>query len=525
MKRFLIACALVLSALPASAQLTTMPIPLAQWLDNNADPLSAGGFCVFAAGTSTLATTYTTAGGGVANTNPIEFDAAGRPTSGGVFLTPGTSYKFALVDFTGVVTPACTPINGVTIWTVDNIEATPGSASAVDVADATAGESIAAGDAVFLSNGTGGLNAGQWYRTDSDLTYKSTLASMVGVAPNAIGSGAVGSVRISGLVTLAGPLTPGAPYYAAATPGAITLTPPANAIRIGTAQTATTLIVGYTDAPVSPRGPPCGRLTLTTAVPVTVTDVTAATTVFFTPYNGCNQISLYDGTAWSPYAFAQISIAVPATTNTAYDVFAYDNAGVVALELTAWSSLTARATALVLQNGVNVKTGALTRLYLGSFRTTGVSGQTEDSLTKRYLWNYYNRVPRALQVLEATASWTYTTATVRQANGSAANQVEIFVGVAEALLDLELTVAGLNDGGAFISMGIGEDSTTTYASGARKNGVNTEITSARLVKYPAIGSHTYSWNEWSTAAGTTTFYGTNTAGSTVAHGIRGWYPG
>src|SRR3989344_6235690 len=50
-----------------------------------------------------------------------------------------------------------------------------------------------------------------------------------------------------------------------------------------------------------------GRLTLTTAVPVTTSDVTAATTVYFTPYNG-DKIALYDGSTWAISAFTEKSI-------------------------------------------------------------------------------------------------------------------------------------------------------------------------------------------------------------------------
>ncbi len=129
-----------------------------------------------------------------------------------------------------------------------------------------------------------------------------------------------------------------------------------------------------------------GRLTLTTATPVTTSDVTAAATVYFTPYAG-NRIALYDGAAWTMLTFAEISIALGTLTNDLpYDVFAYNNAGVVACEILAWTSKTARATALVLQDGVLSKTGALTRRYLGSFHTTATT-TTEDSLVKRLLFN------------------------------------------------------------------------------------------------------------------------------------------
>lgn len=159
------------------------------------------------------------------------------------------------------------------------------------------------------------------------------------------------------------------------------------------------------------------RMTLTTALPVTTADVTAATTVFVAPYKG-NRIALYDGTNWVMRSSAQMSIAVPATTSTMYDLFCFDNSGTATLEALAWTNDTTRATALVTQDGVLCKTGALTRRYLGSFRTTTVSGQTEDSLAKRFVWNYYNRIVRPMRVIETTDNWNYTTSTIRQANNS-----------------------------------------------------------------------------------------------------------
>lgn len=527
-RALIVALALVVCP-SAFAQGTVMPIPLAQWFTNAGAVFDTGGLCVFRAGTSTLASTYTTAALSVANSNPILFNSAGRPTSGGVFLTPGESYKFELRDFTGVVTPTCVaPITGSTIWTVDGIQAVPGSSSGVDVT-ATAGESITAGDAVYISTGLGGLNAGQIYKMDADLIYKSTGAVMVGLAPNAITSGSSGAMRVSGAVTVAGPLNAGAPYYAAAAAGSITVTPPTNAIRIGVAQTATSIVVGHTEAPVSPRGPPCGRLTLTTGLPVTSSDVTAATTLYYTPAGSCNTISLYDGTAWEEYAFAELSIAVPATTNQMYDVFAYDNAGVVALELTAWTNDSTRATNIVLQNGVYAKTGVLTRRYLGSFRTTAVSGQTEDSFAKRFVWNYYNRVPRAMRVLEATDSWQYTTSTWRQARASTANQVAFVIGVADAPADFDvLAYADNSGGGAHMAVSVGLDSTSAPTTGNK--GIRAYVTAtggfvpvfSSLRVFPAVGYHFAAWLEYAiTNTNITTWYGDNGDATLQQSGITG----
>jgi hypothetical protein len=193
----------------------------------------------------------------------------------------------------------------------------------------------------------------------------------------------------------------------------------------------------------------CGlRLTLTTGLPVTPADVTAATTVYITPYEG-GICSFYDGsTSWTALANVETSIALGAdAANTNYDVFCYNNSGTMACERLAWSSDTVRATGISLQNGVYVKTGTTTRRYIGTYRTTATIGQTEDSFAKRFVWSYYNRQKRAMRVFEATDSWPYTTATWRQANGSTANQLAVVVGVAEVPLEARVQVGVANTPG------------------------------------------------------------------------------
>jgi hypothetical protein len=178
-----------------------------------------------------------------------------------------------------------------------------------------------------------------------------------------------------------------------------------------------------------------GRLTLTTSTPVTTADVTAATTLRWSAYGG-NRVALYNGATWDMITFASDrTVAVPATTDTNYDVYIYNNAGTATLELTAWSTSTAgggsRATALTTQDGVLVKSGTPTRRYLGMMRTTGVSGQTEDSVTKRLVWNYYHRSPRRLYVFEDDTSWSYTSAVWRSLNNATTNRVEFVCGFSE----------------------------------------------------------------------------------------------
>jgi len=162
-----------------------------------------------------------------------------------------------------------------------------------------------------------------------------------------------------------------------------------------------------------------------------------------------NRISLYDGSAgWDTLNFAEASVTVPSTTTTPFDIFAYNNSGTIALEALSWTNDTTRATALTTQDGVLVKTGATTRRYLGTGRTTGVSGQIEDSDTSRLLWNYYNRVARSLLIKDST-SHGYATAAWRYWNNDSGNKLEFVLGVAEDWISY--TVAGdmtLSDVGA-----------------------------------------------------------------------------
>jgi hypothetical protein len=285
-----------------------------------------------------------------------------------------------------------------------------------------------------------------------------------------------------------------------------------------------TLTVG--GQPVAINRASCqGRLTLTSNVPVTTSDVTAATTIYFTPFLG-NELGLHTGTTWVAYEFSQVSIAVPATTATMYDLFYDYNDGTPILAALAWTNDTTRAVSLTTEDGIYVKTGDTQQRYLGSFRTTGVSGQTEDSVAKRYLWNYYHRTPRPLRVTDATNSWTYDSTTYQQANASAANQIDVVVGVAEVLLDVEVigfsthNVANLNT-----SVSIGEDAITpaTGVVGMRQALLSSSAIAeaiAVLRKYPAVGRHYYTWLE-SGGGATTTWYGDNNVPTLAQAGISG----
>ena len=115
-----------------------------------------------------------------------------------------------------------------------------------------------------------------------------------------------------------------------------------------------------------------GRLTLTTGTPVTTADV-ESTTIYWEPYSG-NHVALYDGASW---AYSEIGSGVSllasaddldgnALEPTVYDVFLYLSAGVLTLGMQKWTSSTARAEAISLQNGAWVMTSDTTKRLVGT---------------------------------------------------------------------------------------------------------------------------------------------------------------
>ena len=82
------------------------PVIKQRFFDSNGDPLAGGKLYSYIAGTSTPLGTFTDAGGGTPNANPVILDANGEAD---VWIGSGT-YKFVLKD-----------TDDVTQWTVDDV--------------------------------------------------------------------------------------------------------------------------------------------------------------------------------------------------------------------------------------------------------------------------------------------------------------------------------------------------------------------------------------------------------------------
>lgn len=437
-----------------------------QILDTNGKIAAGALVNTYAAGTTSTVATFTTLTGNVTAANPIVCSADGRLPAE-MWQTTGQAIKIILTDSLAN-----------TLGTYDNLRGINDPTFIL---------------AVILST-TNTWTAPQTFTAPTTFTSSLTVSAT---------SVFTSTVTISALSVFASTVSVGGTVVFSVSSGAVDI--------------ADNLLTGICE----------GRLTLTSQTPVTSVDVTAATTVFFAPYKG-NRISLYDGSAkWKLYNFSQLSIAVPATTNTMYDLWCFDNSGVPTLEALAWSSDTARATALTTQDGVDVKTGATTRRYLGSFRTTGSSGQTEDSVLKRYVWNNYNRVVKSISVVDATDTWQYTLNAWRLTNSPAANQLDVVIGKSEDIVRIRAIHNVQSSGiGTRVNTSIGLDSYITSAATV-VGSVETPVANitntlvSEYVGYPGVGRHFLAWLERSVAAGTTTWQGDNGLSNVTQSGMAG----
>lgn len=538
-----------------------------QFFDENGDPAVGWKLYAYRTLSSNLQTTYTSADGLTAQTNPIILDALGFPETGQIWLTANKSYRFVLKDENDVTKDTQDNITGVndttstvTQWQSAGTDPTYVSATSYTVSGdqttefhvgrrqqftTTAGtvygvitnsvyapslttvtvrmdsgqvldsglsavsHSILRADnpaiPIFVFNGKLGADIAS--AATIDLTNATgnnpALTGSVAVTAVTLAEGLERTVRTTGTPTFAHSATlivPGGVLFQAMAGDLITFVGYASGVvRI-------TNISRFNGSPVIASNVNDFRLTLETGVPVSTTDQTAKTTIYLTQYKG-NKISLYDGTSWSTFASAEVSVAVPATTVTMYDIFAFQTAGVLALQLVAWTNDTTRAAALAYQDGVLVRSANTTRRYLGSFRTTGVSGQTEDSEDKRFLWNYSNRVRKVLFNPFTTARTT-TSATLVELNSEIRN--EVVIGISEDVVSM--TAAGtVSNSAAFIcTTSIGINGTTAQRGTSRIYSGATDSETfpvvAHLDKLLAIG-YSYITLLGATSGGTGTWTG------------------
>jgi hypothetical protein len=139
-----------------------------------------------------------------------------------------------------------------------------------------------------------------------------------------------------------------------------------------------------------------GRIGLHPTNPIYTSNTFGGTVIYYIPMS-TNQIALYNGTRWELLTTGTLSVAIPDTTGTNYDVFITYNSGVPSMILVPWGTDTARATFSVtrFQGVLTLATNTSTR-YVGTIRTTNVAGQCEDSSRRRFVYNENNKIPKIL---------------------------------------------------------------------------------------------------------------------------------
>lgn len=447
---------------------------------------------------------------GYQNTNPVQLDA------NGCAIIYGTgSYRQVLQDSLGntiwdqITTD--TSANNNTFW-AGQAGGTPNAITVVDPGfNATDGSVI---NFVSLSANTGPTTLNPSGYGNVSIT-KPTNAGPVALAAGDVPAGTIISV-----------------VYSATAGSFQLLSPPPSS-------------VSATAAP-SPQG----YLTLSSDPNnvIITTDVTGATSLYYTPFTG-NQIPIWNGSNFVSTTFSQLTLTLASglSTSTIYDTCVFLNNGIPVLVTgPAWSSSTpgssARGTGsgsaqIQRQNGIWVNTNQITGLngansytipaeqctYLGSIFTDSGAVTLTNNLSygqsRRWdVWNTYNRQPIKLLAGDSTASWAYAVATIRSSNGNSANSVTAFTGLAEESVSSQFTqrIEITSSASAVIQIGIGLNSTTVFSGqvGTILYPSNSTPASwtppASFSVPPSLGVNTINELENSEVSGTVTFFGTNT---------------
>jgi hypothetical protein len=423
--------------------------PFPQFFNSTPAVYASGTLTFYASGTSTPLATYSDRSLSSANDNPLTLNSAGRP-SVAIFLQD-LAYKVVLKDSSGTE-----------IWSADPVYSSDFSAQA------------------RFNSGSG--------------------------SPNGSVAGTAGSASADADVYW--DFTNNVLYVCTTT---------------GTSVTAVWTAVNSSSAtPVIPV--PQGYLTPTSGTPVISSDVSAGTSVYYTPFVG-NLCPIYNGSVFLPFTFTEktLTLAAQHVADTHYDVFAFLDSGVVTIGTgPAWSTNTAgsgargtgpgttqltrvtglwtNAVSMTARNGSTTYTVAANQgTYLGTILIDGTNGQitchTSAGQTRRFaIWNAFNRQPITLRVVDSTASWSYTTNTIRQSNGATGNVAKALCGLAEESIAaefsqaIELEASDANTT-ADSHIGIGVNSTTTMSGRRGRLKAVFNITSAPKILASISAGH------------------------------------
>lgn len=229
-----------------------------------------------------------------------------------------------------------------------------------------------------------------------------------------------------------------------------------------------------------------GRMGVVTGIPTeTAADVS---TLYFSPYQG-NRIALYDGSRWHMHTFSEINIAVPSTVWQLYDVFVYDNAGTLTLELNAWTQSSGAITAATNASPIVVTSAGH---GLSNNDIVGIANVGGNTAANTYAWMVANVTTDTFELRSSTGNGAYTSGgTWTKLSGLTAPTLGSQNGIKTKNGDATKRYLGV-----FATQGV-TGQTSMNASGSKQckllvsneyNQVNYRMSSTR------VNSHTYSTN-------------------------------
>jgi hypothetical protein len=245
---------------------------------------------------------------------------------------------------------------------------------------------------------------------------------------------------------------------------------------------------------------PQGYLTPTSATPIITSDVSAATSIYYTPFMG-NLVPVYDGTRWVLYEFSELTLTLASQhlASNIYDVFVFLNSGTLTIgtgpswadgtsgsvtagscargtgtggaAITRTKGLWLNTAAMTMRNGSTTYSIAASRAtYVGSLFIDSSAGQvtchTSYGQSRKWgVWNAYNRQPIRLLAGDATASWTYNGGSIRQSRGDTTNKLTTFCGLSDApiIARFRQRIAPQSGNNGTGEIGIGWNSTSAFS--------------------------------------------------------------
>lgn len=281
--------------------------------------------------------------------------------------------------------------------------------------------------------------------------------------------------------------------------------------------------------------PPGFRLSATSGSCVPATTTVTSTTLYYV-ICGTNSLVYYDGSSWLQATSGELTLALSISSGSNYDVFySCSSATVCTTSLSsAYSSDSARANALALQDGVEVLGSDHTKIYVGTIRGSAANTITDSPglITtqvgaKRFVWNRYNQTSLPMAVHDTDNVWSYTTGTWRVANGATApaNCVEYVTGSdgTRLIASVRSTAILVQTALRSAKTGVGVNSSTTpsgFTQEAYSSAVGVAVFGPINGEYrgqPGLGYRKICWLELGSDGATGQFVGDN--GGTTQNGL------